>query len=234
MTKYNNPFNLVIAIHSKPFNLKPNKAAQAEPNPQRYKALYVLTPEKGIYFESPEQAEAVAVHFLQDYVRPIATERQAQNSERLRGLSQTDKMAVAQEAKEKLQILCSFPSGKRWAIETETNDTPDFEPYFRTLYGNIGKNQAIKADIFICLAGNQPAQYEIKNDSQKSPKQVIPFKISEFLKDPKTETPYPIELIPHEYIKILKARYYADKYINAPIKFGYNPSNQDGEDVPFG
>ena len=198
----------------------------------------MLSPEKGIYFDSPEQAEAVAIHFLRDYVRLITiklrAEAIARNSQIIARLREINLTNIEQCTKGKLQILCNFPNSERWAIQTEMNETMDFQPYFRTLYGNIGANHVIKADVFICLAGNQPAHYEIEEYNHNPQKKLIPFKISDFLKDPTTATPYLIELLQLKDIDALKARDRIAKATSAAAQFNYPPLDQDGEETFFG
>jgi hypothetical protein len=203
--KAKTPYNLVIAPYAdNPFDLG-KKVLKSN---KKYKNLFILP--KNFYFIEMDKMINFAALFLWDLFQGQIVDEELSKKEHIE-LKQNPEAIEFINKEIQGKLFIPFNVTLKNKIQTELDETVDFEPFALRLKARVGAGIFMKADLFICLAGNYPAKeihgkhffnipvfIEKHNQSQKqlnSEKEGI------------INSSYPIEFIDKDYCqKLLNSR----------------------------
>jgi hypothetical protein len=144
------PYNLVIAPYAdNPFKLgeKTNK------NNVKYENLFILP--KNFYFECIDKMINFAALFLADLFQKQIIVKELSKPENIKLQKTPESLEIINKELGRKRFIPFFVTLKS-EIQTELNETVDFEPFALRLKARVGDGTFMKADLFICLAGNYP------------------------------------------------------------------------------
>lgn len=149
--KVKTPYNLVIAPYAdNPFEWGKTTRPKGD---KKYKNLFILP--KNFYFAEMDKLINFAALFLWDLFRGQIIDKELSKKEYTQ-LKLTPKGIEFINKKTQGKLFIPFYVTQKSSILTELNETLDFEPFALTFKARVGQGIFMKADLFICLAGNYP------------------------------------------------------------------------------
>jgi hypothetical protein len=196
MTKYNNPFNLIIAIHNN------NPKTSREPA-KKYKKVLMLP--AGICFETA----ADALNFGRSYAWFFFQKEIVENLSKSLSLSNYQKSPqmierATKDIQKKKVVLFNMSNERR--ISTIHDETVDNIPFVVTGRAQMYKDLFVNVDFFVFLLGNFPTKFshikKIANCRKSARPRPNKTRYRSRSKQP-LKQPYAVEFIDYQFCREL-------------------------------